>query len=94
MYPKVPEPNTEKSWQSTIKWDFPPSLSKLHDSLSVTFNTESDYNNAIENPYSFVVDADRQDVKNIYMSVRGDRKPRIMLRVKSVLRLGHRAGVL
>jgi hypothetical protein len=94
MSQNVPESAPNESLLSTIKWDFPPNSLKLHDSLSVIFNTESDYNNAIENPYSFVVDADRHDVKNIYMSVRGDRKPRIMLRVKSVLRLGHRAGAL
>jgi hypothetical protein len=94
MSQNVPELNPGKSLPSTINWSIPTKSRKNCDSVSVTFNTEQDYNNALENPYPMAIEANRDDIKTIYLSVRGDRKPRIMLRVKSVLLLGHKTGVL
>jgi hypothetical protein len=89
-----PELVTQKPSQSTAAQRIPQKYQGCHDSCSVTFDTEQEYNATLNNPYPLAQKMKRDGVEYLFLFVAGDRRSRITLRVNSVIELGRRTGAI
>lgn len=89
-----PELVIQKPSQSTISRKIPQKYQGYHDSCSVTFDTEQEYNDTLNNPYPLAQKMKREGVQYLFLFVAGEQKTRITLRVNSVIELGRRTGAI
>jgi hypothetical protein len=89
-----PELVIQKPSPSTAVQKIPQKYQGCHDSCSVTFDTEQEYNDTLNNPYPLAQKMRRDGIKYLFLFMAGEQRSRITLRVDSVIELGRRTGAI